>query len=132
MKKLLLIALLIIGCDNSNGLSSESEQLVGIWEMAEVKQTTGTEVEITMSDENYNEILTFNSDGTYTDVMEESGNISTTTANWELIGANQLQVTHSNGNIVIMNFCINETTLILYSTSSNNPDISYEVTYYKQ
>ena len=66
MKKLLLIALLIVGCDNST--ESSVHPIIGIWEWSNTTNTTqdyhqGSIVEIIT--ENTFNIYKFNQDGTY-------------------------------------------------------------------
>ena len=65
MKKLLLIALLIVGCGDKNSTESSVHPLVGVWSLTEVKRTYNGEGFIGIADESYYIIFTISSDGSF-------------------------------------------------------------------
>ena len=62
--KLLLIVLLIVGCDNPSG-SGNTDTIIGTWSLTEVKRTYNGEGFIGIADESYYIIFTISSDGSF-------------------------------------------------------------------
>ena len=75
MKKLLLIALLIVGCEETT--EPEVFTLVGLWDWIETKTVDGDETTIIVPDEDNQETYVYNADGTYSHYALVNGNEGT-------------------------------------------------------
>ncbi len=124
MRKLLIIALLIVGCDNPSG-SGNTDTIIGTWSLTEVKRTYNGEGFINISDENHYWILTFSSDGSFR--WEEYdytafGSEETLAGEWSIANSNEFtmitQVDDPDHDEIIeytdiMYYTLNTNTLII-------------------
>ena len=65
MKKLILIALLIVGCSKDSPTESNVHPLVGVWNQTEYTTSNGITTTTTVLDENMISTYIFNEDNTY-------------------------------------------------------------------
>ena len=115
MKKLLLIALLIVGCENHAG-SSNTDSLIGTWSMTEIQRTNNGEGFINISDENHYWILTFNSDGSFRWEEYDNGAEQTSVGEWSIANSNELTLSpvyDSDHDDIILYYTLNTNTLII-------------------
>ena len=121
MKKLLLIALLIVGCDNPSG-SGNTDTIIGIWSLTEIKRTNNGEGFIDIVDESHYWQWTFSSDGSFRSEEYDDGAEETSVGEWSITNSNELtiifQVDDPDSDDIIehnilLNYTLDTNTLII-------------------
>ena len=110
------LVLFLSNCDKSS-TESTVDPLVGIWEQTEMTMTMGTTVATTVPDDDNNQTMIFNEDGTYSYTGEIDGEIDSGNGTWS---------TNSNKLTMIED---GETTVMDYSITGDVLTVSTSDTY---
>ena len=134
--KILLLSLLIFSCDKSptENNSPYINPIVGVWEMSQSKYITDTSPPqeiILLSDENFNQIIVFNSDGTFSYEGENPSGDFNGNGTWSTNSGKLTTITEDETDI--SDYLITGNTLLFTSTNVNDEGITSttEVTYIK-
>ena len=139
MKRILLIALLVVGCVLTERTeNNHNDTIVGTWSLIEVNRTTivGDLVEATTetTDENHYSTYIFSSDGSYQSESYDDGEVDTGIGEWSITNSNQLtiitQVNNQNSDIITefiisYYFSLDINTLILSSIEDYEHGITH-------
>ena len=126
MKKLLLIVLLIVGCDNTTG--SKYSGIVGVWKWVETTIGEENETTITVPDGENQSTLIYNADGTLSYTALNNGIEKTGNGTYS-INNDILTEIYDDDRTEIHNITIVDINIVIFSfTSGDSNDIT---TYYK-
>ena len=91
MKKLLLIILLIVGCEETTEPEDDIHPLVGVWNMTSLSFATGGATTTIDASDEFSIVLIFNEDGTFSNQGVMEGESHSESGTWSTSG-NKLTV----------------------------------------
>ena len=112
MKKLVLIALLIVGCEKDTPTESSVHPLVGVWNVLEVTVTEGSVSQTTTLEGNNSATIIFGEDKTASITSTIDGETSVDSGTWSATG-NFITVITTDEDTEIWNYSISGNILTL-------------------
>ena len=124
------LVLFLSNCDKSS-TESTVDPLVGIWEQTEMTMTMGTTVVTTVSDDDNNQTMIFNEDGTFSYTGEIDGEIDSGNGTWST-NSNKLTMIE-DGETTVMDYSITGNVVTISITdTSDGETVTVEIKYTKQ
>ena len=113
MKKLILIALLIVGCEKDTPTESSVHPLVGIWNVTEVTVTEGSVSQTMTIEGNDSATIIFSADNTASITSTFDGETNTDSSTWSVTGNYITVITDGDTEIWTYSISGNILTLII-------------------
>ena len=124
------LVLFLSNCDKSS-TESTVDPLVGIWEQTEMTMTMGTTVVTVVPDDDNNQTMIFNEDGTFSYTGEIDGEIDTGNGTWST-NSNKLTMIE-DGETTVMDYSITGNVVTISITdTSDGETVTVEIKYTKQ
>ena len=112
---LLLGSLFVLSCDEDNPVSGHVNPLVGVWEMTQIQLTVDGDETIITSDEDFNLVMVYNIDGTFSYTGENiNGDDFNGNGTWSTNGSKLTTIEDDGTNV--LDFSISGNTLIISDT----------------
>ena len=124
------LVLFLSNCDKSS-TESTVDPLVGIWEQTEMTMTMGTTVVSTVPDDDNNQTMIFNEDGTFSYTGEIDGEIDSGNGTWST-NSNKLTMIE-DGETMVMDYSITgDVVTISITDTTDGETVTVEIKFKKQ
>ena len=124
------LVLFLSNCDKSS-TESTVDPLVGIWERTELTMTMGSTVVSMVSDDDNNQTMIFNEDGTYSYTGEIDGEIDSGNGTWST-NSNKLTMIE-DGETMVMDYSITgDVVTISITDTTDGETVTVEIKFKKQ
>ena len=125
------LVLFLSNCDKSSTESTSVHELVGIWEQTEMTMTIGTTVVTVVPDDDNNQTMIFNEDGTFSYTGEFEGESSSGNGTWST-NSNKLTMIE-DGETMVMDYSITgDVVTISISDTTDGETVTVEIKFKKQ
>ena len=125
------LVLFLSNCDKSSTESTSVHELVGIWEQTETTVTMGSSVTTVVPDDDNNQTMIFNEDGTFSYTGEIDGEIDTGNGTWST-NSNKL-TTIEDGETMVMDYSITgDVVTISITDTTDGETVTIEMKFNKQ
>ena len=124
------LVLFLSNCDKSS-TESTVDPLVGIWEQTEMTMTMGTTVVTTVSDDDNNQTMIFNEDGTFSYTGEIDGEIDTGNGTWST-NSNKLTMIEDGETSVLDYSITGDVVTISITDTTDGETVTVEIKLKKQ